>query len=99
MLSHELFSLLIILTVTSAQDGSVGRRVPSFIGTRGKKNDMDAEKEIPIIDFDPVSKLEDSSDEARYSMTKRAQFGFQGTRGKKASEISYKRALGFTGNP
>lgn len=97
MLKYKLFSFLMIITFTSAQDGSVGRRVPSFVGMRGKKNELEPEKEIPIIDFDVTDKLQDNSDEIRYHMTKRAHFGFQGTRGKKLTETPYKRVVGFTG--
>ncbi len=96
MLRYKLFGLLTIITFTSAQQTNVGRRVDSFIGTRGKKSETDVEKEISIIDFSPATKLEDRADEIRYHLSKRAHLGFQGTKGKKMSELPYKR-IGFTG--
>lgn len=94
MLGYELLGLFIIVSITSAQDGNVDRRVTSFIGTRGKKSDTDIEKETSIIDFDPLITLEDTADEIRY---KRGHTGFQGTRGKKMSETAKKKSLSFTG--
>lgn len=97
MLFHKLISILTILAVTIAQDPSVGRRVPSFIGMRGKKSDIYIEKEIPMIDLDGNDKADDNADDFRSQMTKRAHLGFQGTRGKKMSELPFKRYVGFTG--
>lgn len=87
-----------VVTFTSAQDGIVGRRVPSFIGTRGKKNQIDIEKEVPVFDFDAPSKLLDSTEDLRFNSDKRtARLGFQGTRGKKMSDYPYKKSVGFMG--
>lgn len=88
-----------VITFTSAQDGSVGRRVPSFIGTRGKKNQIDIEKEVPIFDFDPPGgKLEENEDLRYHSDKRAAPLGFQGTRGKKMSEYPFKNNnMGFMG--
>lgn len=99
MLKFRLFGLLMVVTFTSAQDGVVGRRVPSFIGTRGKKSQIDYEKEVPGFDLvDASNKLVDNPDELRYNTDKRTRLGFQGTRGKKMySDFPYKKNVGFMG--